>query len=89
MNRDETIARGIEVKETQHSMKRRSPWHDYHRKGVYMLTLVIDGHTPLLGELRGDVDSPRVERSELGNAILNEEIPKINKYYPQVTVWKT
>lgn len=89
MNRDEAIARGIEVKETQHSMKRRSPWHDYHRKGVYMLTLVVDGRTPLLGELRGDVDSPRVECSELGNTILNEEIPKINKFYPQVTVRKT
>lgn len=89
MNRDEAIARNIEVKETQHSMKRRSPWHDYHRKGVYMLTLVVDGRTPLLGELRGDVDSPRVECSELGNAILNEEIPKINKFYPQITVRKT
>lgn len=89
MNRDEAIARNIEVKETQHSMKRRSPWHDYHRKGVYMLTLVVDGRTPLLGELRGDVDSPRVECSELGNTILNEEIPKITKFYPQVTVRKT
>lgn len=89
MNRDEAIARGIEVKETQHSMKRRSPWHDYHRKGVYMLTLVVNGRMPLLGELKGDVDSPRVECSELGNVIINEEIPKINKYYPQVAVWKT
>ncbi|MCQ2288074.1 MAG: hypothetical protein MJZ74_03150 [Muribaculaceae bacterium] len=89
MNRDEAIARGIEVKETQHSMKRRSPWHDYHRKGVYMLTLVVNRRMPLLGKLKGDVDSPRVKCSELGNAILNEEIPKINKYYPQVTVWKT
>lgn len=89
MNRDEAIAKGIEVKETQHSMKRRSPWHDYHRKGVYMLTLVVNGRLQLLGKLKGDVDSPWVECTELGNAIINEEIPKINKYYPQVAVWKT
>lgn len=54
MTREEAIAKGIEVYEAIHSMKRRSFWHDYHRRGTYMLTLVVDGHVPLWGELRGN-----------------------------------
>ena len=95
MNRDEAIARGLEVRETRHSMKRRSPWHDYHEKGTYMLTLVVEGRMPLLGRLEGrvnarpgDGDAPKVVLSELGTAIVAEEIPKIYRYYPQVEVWK-
>ena len=81
--------------ETQHSMKRRSPWHDYHGRGTYMLTLVVEGRMPLLGKLwgrvdarPGDGDAPKVMLSELGIAIAKEEIPKIHKYYPQVEVWR-
>ena len=95
MDRDEAIARGLEVHKTQHSMKRRSPWHNYHGKGTYMLTLVVEGRMPLLGKLvgrvnarPGDDDGPKVILSELGAAIVKEEIPKIHKYYPQVEVWK-
>ena len=95
MDRDEAIARGLEVHDTQHSMKRRSSWHDYHGKGTYMLTLVVEGRMPLLGKLvgrvnarPGDGDGPKVMLSELGAAIVKEEIPKIHKYYPQVEVWK-
>ena len=60
-----------------------------------MLTLVVDGRMPLLGRLEGrvdarpgDGDAPKVMLSELGTAIVTEEIPKINRYYPQVEVWK-
>ena len=95
MDRDEAIARGLRVHETQHSMKRRSPWHDYHGRGTYMLTLVVEGRMPLLGKLwgrvdarPGDGDAPKVKLSELGVAIAKEEIPKIHKYYPQVEVWR-
>lgn len=95
MDRDEAIARGLRVHETQHSMKRRSPWHDYHGRGTYMLTLVVEGRMPLLGKLwgrvdarPGDGDAPKVILSELGVAIAKEEIPKIHKYYPQVEVWR-
>ena len=95
MDRDEAIARGLRVHETQHSMKRRSPWHDYHGRGTYMLTLVVEGRMPLLGKLwgrvdarPGDGDAPKVILSELGIAIAKEEIPKIHKYYPQVEVWR-
>ena len=95
MDRDEAIARGLRVHETQHSMKRRSPWHDYHGRGTYMLTLVVEGRMPLLGKLwgrvdarPGDGDAPKVMLSELGIAIAKEEIPKIHEYYPQVEVWR-
>ena len=86
MDRDEAIARGLEIHETKHSMKRRSPWHDYHGRGTYMLTLVVEGRIPLLGKLvgrvnarPGDGDGPKVMLSELGTAIVKEEIPKIHK----------
>lgn len=95
MNREEAIAKGIKVCETKHSMKRRSPWHDYHKKGTYMLTLVVEGRKALLGSLRGNTeasysssDKPRVEYSELGSVIYNEEIKKIHQFYPMVDVWK-
>ena len=95
MNREEAIAYGMEVHDTVHSMKRRSLWHDYHKKGNYMLTLVIEGRVPLFGELKGNVDAPpgspdapRIEYSVLGNAILCGEIGRINQLYPQVEVWK-
>ena len=95
MDRDEAIAKGVKVNDTRHSMKRRCPWHDYHGKGTYMLTLVVEGRMPLLGRLAGrvdarpgDGDAPKVMLSELGAAIAKEEIPKIHKYYPQVEVWR-
>ena len=95
MTREEAIALGIKVHETKHSMKRRKPWHDYHKKGTYLLTLVAEGRVPLFGDLKGNAeatlgspDVPHIEYSELGRTILRDEICKINKYYPQVEVWK-
>ena len=94
MNREEA-AKGTEVQETKHSMKRRCLWHDYHRKGTYMLTLVVAGRLPVFGELvvhpntfAHASDTPRVECSELGVVIQNEEIRKIPQFYPMVNVWK-
>lgn len=102
MTREEALAAGMEVHETQHSMKRRTPWHDYSRKGTYMLTLVVQDRVPLLGTLRstidptaaatasgsGDAERAYVELSAVGRAIVEEEQKKINRYYPQVEVWK-
>ena len=95
MNREEAIEHGMEVQETKHSMKRRSPWHDYCKKNTYMLTLVVEGRMPLLGELKGNADAaprsadaPRIELSPLSLTILNEELQKINRFYPMVEVWK-
>lgn len=91
MTREEAIAAGMEVHEIQHSMKRRTPWHDYSRKGTYMLTLVVRERMPLFGTLKGDLEggvAPYVEYSNLGMAILQEEIHKIHHFYPLVEVWK-
>ena len=95
MTREEAMAAGLQLHETKHSMKRRSPWHDYSHKGTYMLTLVVRERMPLLGELRGSAkasagspDVPRVELSPLGAAILEEELQKISRFYPQVEVWR-
>lgn len=60
-----------------------------------MLTLVVEGRAPLLGRLTGRADAllgssdaPHVEYTELGLAILREEIGKISSFYPMVEVWK-
>lgn len=94
MTREEASAKGMEIHETQHSMKRRTPWHDYSRKGTYMLTLVVEGRQPLFGTLIGSLDAtnsdeaPNIMLSTLGMIIREEEIKKIHLYYPQVEVWK-
>ena len=97
-SREEAISAGITPSETKHQMQRRSPWHDYRKRGTYMLTLVISGRQPLLGRLvvestvpcgssHGSV-SARVEHSPLGRAIIEEEIRKIAEHYPMVEVWR-
>lgn len=91
MTREEAIAAGMEVHEIQHSMKRRTPWHDYSRKGTYMLTLVVRERVALFGQLKGNVNdevTPYVEYSNLGTAIEQMEIQKIHHFYPQLDVWK-
>ena len=97
-SREEAISAGITPSETKHQMQRRSPWHDYRKRGTYMLTLVISGRQPLLGRLvvestvpcgssHGSV-SARVEHSPLGRAIIEEEIRKIAEHYPMMEVWR-
>lgn len=77
-----------EPRENKRAMTRRSPWHDYRRRGTYMLTLVVAERVPLLGALAGDVAAPYVAASPLGRVIVQEEIPKIHGRYPQVEVWQ-
>ncbi len=54
MTKEEAEAKGLEWHDTKHSMKRRSPWHDYWRKGTYMITIVVEGRKPVLGRLMED-----------------------------------
>jgi len=88
--REEAIRAGVKVEETKHQMKRRKPWHDYHHKGTYMLTLVVDGRLPLLGRLVMPTQQQEayVELTDLGKAIYHEEVQKISAYYNMVEVWK-
>ena len=89
-SKEDAIAAGVQVRETQHKMKRRKPWHDYHRKGTYMVTLVVEGRRPVLGKLimsAGEQDTS-VELTALGKAIRNEEVQKISAIYKMVEVWK-
>lgn len=91
MTREEAIVAGMEVHDIKHSMKRRTPWHDYSRKGTYMLTLVIRERKALFGTLKGSLAgdvTPYVELSALGISIKHEEIKKIHYFYPQLDVWK-
>ena len=89
-SKEDAIAAGVQVRETQHKMKRRKPWHDYHRKGTYMVTLVVEGRRPVLGKLimsAGEQDTS-VELTALGKAIRDEEVQKISAIYKMVEVWK-
>ena len=58
------------------SMKRRSDENNYHSRHIYMLTLVVEGRRPILGELKGDafapegdLMAPRIVLSPLGQAV--------------------
>ena len=93
--REEAIAAGVKVNDVRHSMKRRKPWHDYQRKGIYMLTMVVEGRLPVLGRgvsvRAADADREvraHVELTELGKAIRDEEVKKISAVYKMVEVWK-
>ena len=60
-----------------------------------MITLCIDGRQPLFGHLEGNIrakheeaEFPHIVLSSLGSTILNEELPKIHHFYPQIELWK-
>lgn len=63
------------------SMHRRSTWHDYHGRGIYLLTLCVEGHKPILGSLIGQ----EVVLSPLGHAVA-DCVSQIPVHNPQVEV---
>lgn len=94
-SKEELIRRGIPLHPIQHNQHRRAEWHNYSSVGLYMITLCIDGRQPLFGHLEGDIrakregaDFPHIVLSSLGRTILNEELPKIHHFYPQIELWK-
>ena len=81
--------------ETKHNQHRRSFWHDYHEAGTYMVTMVIEGRQRLFGTIAGHAsgrpgtdEAPHMSLSELGRRVLEQEVPKISRYYPMVEVWR-
>ena len=82
-------------RETIHNQHRRSYWHDYYQKGLYMVTMVIEGRKRLFGSIVGTAkgrpgtsEAPHIKLSELGREVLEQEVPKISRYYPMVEVWR-
>ena len=82
-------------RETIHNQHRRSFWHDYHQKGLYMVTMVIQGRKRLFGTIVGHAsgrpgtdEAPHVALSELGRRVFEQEVPKISRFYPMVEVWQ-
>jgi len=82
-------------RQVNHNQHRRSFYHDYHEKGIYMVTMVIEGRKPLFGRIEGSTfghpdssEAPHVALSELGHRVLEQEVPKISRFYRQVEVWR-
>lgn len=94
-SKEELIRRGLHPHDIQHNQHRRADWQDYGGCGLYMVTLCIEGRHPLFGYLEGNIraqrdaaDFPHIVLSPLGSTILEEELPKIHRFYPQIEVWK-
>ncbi len=94
-SKEELLRRGLTPHEIQHNQHRRAEWQDYSGTGLYMITLCIEGRHPLFGHLegiisakRGQTDFPHIVLSSLGRTVLEGELPKIHRFYPQIEVWQ-
>jgi len=71
---------------------RRMYGHDYAVPGTYEVTMVVADRRPVFGEIVGTTkqggEKPHLNPSTLGQRVLDEEIPKIHHYYPQVDIWQ-
>lgn len=95
-SKEELLRRGLTPHEVQPNQHRRAEWQDYGGCGLYMVTMCIEGRHTLFGHLegnirarRGEADFPHIVLSPLGRSILEQELPKIHRFYPQVEVWQT
>jgi hypothetical protein len=66
--------------------------HNYAAPGTYEVTITVAGRLPVFGQVQGTTkaggEAPHIVPSALGQAVLNDEIPKIHHYYPMVDVWQ-
>ena len=63
-------------------MHQRSIHHDYHGRGIYLVTLCTEGRRPLLGRLTGgSLAEAAIEPTSLGREVLRcwEQIPEIQR----------
>lgn len=71
---------------------RRMYGHNYAVPGTYEVTIVVTNRCPVFGKIVGTTkvggESPHISPSVLGQIVLNEEIPKIHRFYPMVDVWQ-
>ena len=63
----------------------RLKYWNYKGRGIYMITINIEGRAPLLGALQGGVDAARVEYSPLGK-LVSEQIEQAFEPYPQIQI---
>lgn len=57
---------------TDRSHRPHCPGHDYHNRGIYLITIVVSGRKPVLGRLNMDAAHPGVVLTELGEAVAAE-----------------
>lgn len=93
--KEELSRLGIKPRDIKHDQHRRAQWLDYGDVGLYMITMCVEGRKPVFGHLvgnwraaRGSEDFPHIVQSALAQRIINEELPKISRKYPQVEVWQ-
>lgn len=63
-------------------MHQRSIHHDYHGRGIYLITLCTEGRRPLLGKLMGNnLTEAAIEPTPLGRQVLEcwKQIPAIQR----------
>ena len=48
---------------------KRSHWHDYHEKCIYLITVTVKDRKPLLGVVKGDVNKAWISLSQEGRAM--------------------
>lgn len=94
-SKEELLRRGLHPHDIQHNQHRRAEWQDYSGTGLYMITLCIEGRHGLFGYLEGDIRAqrgssafPHIVLSTLGHAVMEEELPKIHRLYPQIELWQ-
>lgn len=63
----------------------RLKYWNYKGRGIYMITINIEGRAPLLGALKDGVDAARVEYSPLGK-LVSEQIELSFSPYPQIQI---
>lgn len=79
--------------EKKPSMKRRSEANNYTERGLYMVTLVIEGRRPLLGTLAGNIDckegdeAPHVILSPFGEQVKQCWLA-IQEHQPEIETMK-
>lgn len=73
-------------------MHQRSIHHDYHGRGIYLVTLCTEGRRPLLGKLvGGSLEEAAIVPSALGNEVLRcwNQIPDIQRHLAEQKAAKT
>ena len=72
-------------------MHKRSLHHDYHGRGIYLITLCTEGRQPLLGKLTGSsLEEAVIEPTALGREVLRcwDQIPAIQRQLAEKKIAK-